>query len=35
MVGEVDKGFVFEPGGIGGIFKAHRLRVPTFQREYS
>jgi hypothetical protein len=35
MVGEVAKGFVFEPGGIGGIFKAHRLRVPTFQREYS
>ena len=30
MAGEGAKGFVFEPGGIGAIFKANRLRVPTF-----
>jgi len=35
MVGEGAKGFIFEPGGIGGIFKSNRLRVPTFQREYA
>jgi hypothetical protein len=35
MAGEGAKGFVFEPGGIGAIFKANRLRVPTFQREYA
>jgi hypothetical protein len=35
MVGEVVRGFKFDPGGIGSIFKAHRLKVPTFQREYA
>jgi hypothetical protein len=35
MVGEAVKGFKFDPGGIGAIFKSHRLRVPTFQREYA
>jgi uncharacterized protein with ParB-like and HNH nuclease domain len=35
MAGEVARGFKFEPGGIGSIFKAHRLKVPTFQREYA
>lgn len=35
MVGEGAKGFVFEPGGIGAIFKSNRLKVPTFQREYA
>ncbi len=29
------QGFHFEPGGIGGILRANRLKVPTFQREYS
>lgn len=35
MVGEAVRGFKFEPGGIGSIFKTHRLKVPTFQREYA
>ena len=35
MAGEGAKGFVFEPGGIGAIFKSNRLKVPTFQREYA
>jgi len=35
MAGDGAKGFKFEPGGIGGIFKANKLKVPTFQREYS
>jgi len=35
MVGEGAKGFVFEPGGIGAIFKSNRLKVPAFQREYA
>lgn len=35
MVGEAVKGFKFDPLGIGGIFKLHRLKVPTFQREYA
>lgn len=29
------KGFQFTPTGIAGILKAHRLRVPPYQREYA
>ncbi|SCY54315.1 DUF262 domain-containing protein [Nitrosospira sp. Nsp13] len=35
MASDGAKGFIFEPGGIGSILKTHRLRVPTFQREYA
>lgn len=35
MAGEAVKGFKFDPGGIGSIFKTYRLKVPTFQREYA
>jgi len=35
MVSRGAQGFHFEPGGIGGILRGNRLKVPTFQREYS
>lgn len=35
MASATSKGFKFDPGGIGAIFKAHRLTVPPYQREYA